>query len=195
MLGWIFGMTINGSGNPYHHVPITRGVLGIWADTYAWFEVWSTHPSNYQSFLPKPIHRPFFANFLLMNPSIYQNMTLKVIYLPFSQFLLLNPSIYQNFMLKPIHLPKFHTFLGNDPLIHLHRAYVSMKICEYPPGVKYSWNCSSWSGECISCKIVIFVTKMCSNFSHVLTIISLVTIISNFDFGPVYVLTYSMIHV
>ena len=91
------------------------GVLGIWADTYARFEVWPTHPSIYQNFLPRPIHLPNFLPIFALeliytkiwrsNPSIYR----------FCQFLLFNPSIYQNYTLKPIHLPKFHTFFGKWP--------------------------------------------------------------------------------
>ena len=103
-----------------------------------------THPST-KTFCPDPSIYQIFCQFLLLNSSIYQNLTLKPTHLQFfCQFLLLNPSIYQNFTLKPTHLPKFHTFFGkmthpstyisSSKPTHLHRAYVSMKICEYPPG-------------------------------------------------------------
>ena len=86
------------------------GVLGIWADTYARFEVWPTHPSIYQNILPRPIHLPIFCQFLLLNSSIYQNLTQNPIHLPFlpifapepiylPKILRSNPSIYQNFTL------------------------------------------------------------------------------------------------
>ena len=104
-----------------------------------------THPSTKTFCLDPPIYQ-FFCEFLLLNSSIYQNLTLKPIHLPFfanfcswthlsTKILRSNPSIHQTFTL----------FLENDPPIYLHRPFkthpststsVSMKICESPPGHK-----------------------------------------------------------
>ena len=122
------------------------GVLGIWANTYARFEVWPTHPFIYQNFLPSPIHLP---NFLPI-------FALELIYLPkFDAQTHPSTGFLPIFALEPIDLPKLYPqthpsikishFFWNitHPSIyislskpsHLHRAYESMKISEYPPGV------------------------------------------------------------
>ena len=153
-----------------------------------------THPTT-KVFCPDPSIDHFFCQFFAHEPIYLPKYAaqsgISTIFANFcswthlsTKILSSNPSICQNFTL----------FVGKWPT---HPSTSSIRIHENMwilPGVKYSWNCSSWSGECISCKIVIFVTKMCSNFSHVLTIISLVTIFSNCNFGPLYVLPYSMIH-
>ena len=86
-----------------------------------------TYPST-KIFCPHPSIYQFFCQFLLLNPFIYLNLTLKTTYLPiFCQFLLVNPSIYQNFTLKPIRLPKLHTFWGKWP------THLSTSALQNPP--------------------------------------------------------------
>ena len=100
------------------------GVLGIWADTYARFEVWPTHPFIYQNFLPRPIHLPNFCQFLLLNSSIYQNLTLKPINLPFfANFCSWIPSIYRIIRSNLSIYQNFTLFLENDPPIYLHQPF------------------------------------------------------------------------
>ena len=73
--------------------------LGIWADAYAQFMGWPTHPSIYQKFLLKPIN---LTNFVL---KIRQGAK-------FCSSTHLSTKIYT---FKPIHLPKFHNFRGKCP--------------------------------------------------------------------------------
>ena len=103
------------------------------SDTYSRFDVWPTHPSIYQNFLPRPIHLPkflpifthehdylpkfdaqtrlstIFCQFLLLNPSIS------------TKIIRSNPSIYQNFT----HFGKWPTHLStsafqNPPIYNEH---------------------------------------------------------------------------
>ena len=130
--------------------PGGRGVLGIWADTYARFKVLSTHPSIYQNFLLKPIHLPKFLPFFALEPIYLAKFDTQTH--PSTNFMPI-------FALEPISLPKFgvqthqsakisqflgkmthpSTYISLSKPTHLHRSYVSMKICKYPPpsGVKF----------------------------------------------------------
>ena len=82
-----------------------------------------THPST-KTLCPDPSIYQICCQFLLLNSSIYQNLTLKLIHLQFfanfcswthlsTKILRSNPSIYQNFTL----------FLENDPPIYLHQPF------------------------------------------------------------------------
>ena len=134
-----------------------RGVLGIWADTYARFRVWPTHPSIYQNFLLKPIYLPKFS---AQNPSIYQNYPSK------HQFLFSNLSIYQNLVLrilpstkilrfrcsKPIHLPKFNDFFRKWPT---HLSTLAFQNPSFYIDHTYPWKYVSTPTPPISDKLLI----------------------------------------
>ena len=121
-----------------------------YSDTCARFKVWSIHPFIYQDFLFKPIHLPIFLSIFALG----------LIYLPKFEAQIHPPTIFLPiFALKPIYLPKADIqthpstkilqifwkmthpsiYISLSKAIHLHRAYVSMKICWYPPPGE-GWN-------------------------------------------------------
>ena len=97
------------------------------------------NPSSYQFysvFIVKPIHVPKIQ---AQNPSMYRNLMI---------FLENDPPmcVHQPFKTHPCtKISRFWgkrthpcTYIFVSKPIHVHRSYVSMKICEYPPGEKHS---------------------------------------------------------